>query len=95
MIKDFDKCLEKYAELIVKTGVNVQQNHTVLLEVSVTQAPLARLVVKKAYELGAKEVILRWNDDFILRQHVAHTDIDVLEHVPDYRLAEEIGRAHV
>lgn len=88
MIKDFDKCLEKYAELIVKTGVNVQQNHTVLLEVSVTQAPLARLVVKKAYELGTKEVILRWNDDFILRQHVAHTDIDVLEHVPDYRLAE-------
>lgn len=39
--------LDKYAMLIVKTGVNVQKDDLVQLDISVNQAPLARLIVKK------------------------------------------------
>ncbi|MEG0256601.1 MAG: aminopeptidase [Vagococcus sp.] len=84
----FNHYLDKYAELIVKTGVNVSDNHSVILEISVTQAPLARLITKKAYELGAKEVIVRWNDDEILKETVAHKEAVALETVADYQLAE-------
>lgn len=44
---DFDERLEKYAELIVKTGVNVQKGQPVILYISVDQAKLARLIVAK------------------------------------------------
>ena len=37
---DFDERLEKYAELIVKTGVNVQKGQPVILYISVDQANL-------------------------------------------------------
>ena len=52
-LPNFEELLEKYAQLIVEIGVNVQKGHTVVLRAAVDQAPLARLIVKKAYELGA------------------------------------------
>lgn len=42
----FKENLDKYAHLIVEMGVNVQQSHTVVLQINVEQAPLARLMVK-------------------------------------------------
>lgn len=48
-MENFDVLLDKYATLIVSTGVNVNKGHTVVLQIDVEQAPLARLIVKKAY----------------------------------------------
>ncbi len=87
-MENFNHYLEKYAELIVKTGVNVQQKDMVQVDISVTQAPLARLIVKKAYAAGAKEVVVRWNDDQILREQVNSMALADLEQVPEYRLDE-------
>ncbi len=64
-LPNFEELLEKYAQLIVEIGVNVQKGHTVVLRAAVDQAPLARLIVKKAYELGAAEVLIQWSDDVI------------------------------
>jgi len=44
----FDEHLTKYAEAIVRTGINVQKGHTVVLQAAVDQAPLARLITKKS-----------------------------------------------
>lgn len=87
-MKDFANYLAKYATLITKTGVNVQPGDVIQLDISVNQAPLARLITKKAYELGAKQVILRWLDDEILRAQVEHMALDDLKTVPDYKLTE-------
>ena len=43
-LENFNENLKKYARLIAETGVNVQDNHTVVLQISVDQAPLARLI---------------------------------------------------
>ncbi|MBU5364913.1 aminopeptidase [Enterococcus devriesei] len=80
--------LDAYANLIVKTGVNVQAKDLVQLDISVNQAPLARLIVKKAYEAGASQVILRWTDDTILREQVLNMELDELREVPAYKQAE-------
>lgn len=80
--------LDKYAMLIVKTGVNVQKDDLVQLDISVNQAPLARLIVKKAYEAGASQVVLRWTDDTILREQVENMDIEELRTVPEYKQTE-------
>ncbi|MDF2721167.1 MAG: peptidase aminopeptidase, partial [Paenibacillus sp.] len=59
----FAQKLDNYAELIVKIGANVQQGQTLMLQASIDSAELARRVVKKAYEAGAHNVVVRWNDD--------------------------------
>ena len=85
---DFDERLEKYAELIVKTGVNVQKGQPVILYISVDQAKLARLIVAKAYETGAGRVFVKWRDDFINRKFIENASDEFLNDMPDWEKAE-------
>lgn len=85
---NFNKNLAKYAELIVAVGVNVSKGHTVVLQISVDQAPLARLITEKAYKLGAAEVIVQWTDDKIQREFLLHAQEDRLENIPAYKVAQ-------
>ena len=85
---DFDERLEKYAELIVKTGVNVQKGQPVILYISVDQAKLARLIVAKAYETGAGRVFVKWRDDFINRKFIENASEEFLNDMPDWEKAE-------
>lgn len=59
--------LIRYAELAVKVGVNIQPNQQLYIAASLEAAPLVRLIVKKAYETGAKQVFVDWNDDEVSR----------------------------
>ena len=88
VLKDFDKNLEKYAKLLISTGINVQPGHTVNIVIDVDQAPLARLLVKEAYAHGASEVIVSWADDFVGRERLLHAADDRITNVPEYRVAE-------
>lgn len=100
VLPNFNENLEKYAELIVATGVNVQKSHTVVLNISVDQSELARLITKKAYALGAAEVIVKWSDDKIQKEFYLHADQDRLENIPQYRVDEsdswvELGASRI
>lgn len=59
----FSEKLEKYAELIVKVGVNVQPEQKVVIMAPVDAAPLVRLISKYAFEVGAEDVIMDWRDE--------------------------------
>ncbi|HDH7738993.1 TPA: aminopeptidase [Enterococcus faecalis] len=85
-LENFNENLKKYARLIAETGVNVQYNHTVVLQISVDQAPLARLITEEAYRLGAAEVIVQWSDETIQREFLAHAATDRIENVPQYKI---------
>ncbi|WP_412988363.1 aminopeptidase [Pediococcus siamensis] len=80
----FEHNLQKYADLITQVGVNVQPGQTILLYAAVQQAPLARLITKAAYKLGASEVILNWQDTEIERQFLQHAPQSRLQQEPDY-----------
>jgi aminopeptidase len=53
-----NKLLKKYAQLIVKTGVNVQKNQQVVLVSSISAYDLALLVLEECYKAGASKVRL-------------------------------------
>lgn len=89
-IANFDELLKKYADLIVSSGVNVQSGHTVVLNIDVDQAPLARLITEAAYEKGAKEVIVKWSDDHIDRSTFKHASEEVLTDIPQYKIDESL-----
>ena len=60
---DFNKNLDKYAELAVKVGVNIQPNQTLLVRSPIDCAAFVRKVVKHAYDCGAKNVHIEWSDE--------------------------------
>ncbi|MED4228827.1 aminopeptidase [Neobacillus cucumis] len=66
-MSEFLKKLEKYAELAVKVGVNIQKGQTLVINTTLDAAEFVRLVVKKAYETGAFNVIVNWTDDIVSR----------------------------
>lgn len=59
--------LEKYAELAVKVGVNIQKGQTLIVNAPISAVDFVRLVAKKAYEAGAKNVHVEWSDEVITR----------------------------
>lgn len=86
VLANFKEYLNKYAQLITEVGVNVQKGHTIVIQISVEQAELARLLTKKAYELGASEVIVQWTDDFVQKEFLAFAAQDRIETVPQYKV---------
>ncbi|SJZ70291.1 Leucyl aminopeptidase (aminopeptidase T) [Pilibacter termitis] len=85
-LPNFEENLQKYARLIAEIGVGTKKGHTVALNISVDQAPLARLITKEAYALGASEVILMWADEEINREFLLHADEDRIENVANWKL---------
>ncbi|EHB64119.1 aminopeptidase [Paenibacillus lactis] len=63
----FEQKLENYAELAVKVGANVQPGQTLVVNAMIDAAPLVRLIVKKAYEIGAKLVKVNYSDEVVNR----------------------------
>jgi len=59
----FQTQLEKYAELAVIIGVNIQKGQTLVVNAPIESVELVRLISKKAYENGAKNVHVEWNDE--------------------------------
>ena len=60
---DFERNLDKYAELAVKVGVNIQPGQELLVRSPIECAPFVRKVVKHAYDTGAKNVYIEWSDE--------------------------------
>ena len=58
---------EKYADLIVRSGLNVQKDQIVVVRANVEMNEFVRLIVKSCFEVGAKDVIVRYSDDEINR----------------------------
>lgn len=84
----FHQNLEKYAELVVKVGVNIQQGQTLVVNTRLDSAELVRLIVKKAYEIGAKDVIVNWSDDQVTRTKYELAPEEVFHEYPKWRAKE-------
>ncbi|TDK59663.1 aminopeptidase [Bacillus salipaludis] len=87
-MSEFQKNLEKYAELAVKVGVNVQKGQTLVVNASLDAAEFVRLVVKKAYEVGAFNVVVNWADDFVSRTKYDLAPDEAFQEYPAWRAKE-------
>ena len=76
--------LEKYAKLIVEVGVNVQKDQLVVINSSTETRELARLIAKAAYNVGAFQVKVEWNDAYVSRTGYDGMSIEALEEIPEW-----------
>ncbi|MBR0408619.1 MAG: aminopeptidase [Clostridia bacterium] len=70
--------LQKYAELIVRTGANVQKGQVVQLTISVEQHDFAALVMEECYKAGAKKVNVEWTFDRQSKLNYLYADQETL-----------------
>ena len=85
--------LDKYAELAVKVGVNLQEGQRLAIfsgggmtGAPVQLAPLVRAVTKHAYRAGAKYVNVLWDDQQLHLLRLQHGRSASLEEFPDWRV---------
>lgn len=59
----FKKNLEKYAQLLVKNGINIQKNQTLVVNAPIEAADFVKVIAKAAYASGAKNVHVEYRDE--------------------------------
>lgn len=93
MVSDFEKNLEKYAEVIVKVGLNIQPGQRLLIGppwwgtfgTELEFAPLVRLIATKAYQTGARLVDVLWRDAQLQLIRLQNAPLDSFEEFPTWR----------
>lgn len=81
-----EKMLKKYARLAVKTGINIQKNQTLLITSPIECAPFTRMISEAAYEEGAREVIIDWNDEISTKIKHTYADDEVLSTIAPWKV---------
>ena len=81
---NFNALLDKYANLCVKVGINIQKDQPLVITAPVEGAEFVRLLAKHAYEAGAKEVHVNWNDDELTRMKFEYAPMEVFENFPKW-----------
>lgn len=75
---------QKYAELAVKKGINLEENQILVISASVEIADFVRLVAEAAYMAGAKNVHVNWNDGPLSKLKYHYAPMEVFEHFPEW-----------
>ena len=71
-----EKRLEKYCDLIVKRGVNVQKKQTLFITAPVENADMVRMITEKAFAAGAGDVVVQWLDEGMDKIRYLNADIE-------------------
>ena len=74
--------LREYAKLLIEVGLNVQKGQTVVIRCPVECAFFARLCASAAYDVGCREVVMRWSDDYLSRERFLRADDSVFDSLP-------------
>jgi aminopeptidase len=78
--------LERYAELTVRVGANVQQGQNVAIVCQVEHVPIARAITRQAFRAGAKTVEVYYGDRHVRRAHIELGPEETLGRTPEYFL---------
>ena len=89
-----DERLERYAELVVRVGVNLAAGQLLELTAFPEHVPLVRAIARAGYRNGARYVDVRYSDPHVRRAMIEHAADDVLSWSPPWllRRMEDSGR---
>ncbi len=92
MLKDFEKKLDLFAQLIVKVGLNLQPGQKLMAQgknftrgVDIEAAPLIRRIVHHSYLAGARYVDVIWDDSELTVERLKLAPKDSLGEFPTWR----------
>jgi aminopeptidase len=77
--------LENYAQLIIKIGLNIQKNQTLVVTSPIEGAEFVRIVGEVAFNEGARDVVLNWGDEKFSRMRFLKAPEEVFEEFPQWK----------
>ena len=90
-----ENMLMQYARLVAGVGINVQKGQTVVVRCPVDCAAFGRMLNQACFELGTRDVVMEWRDDFCSRERYLYADDSVFDsNYPwDVQKNAELGKA--
>lgn len=85
--------LKKYAEFIVKVGVNVQPEQTLIIRCPIEGAFFGRACMEAALKAGARDVVMRWEDEKAARIRMELASEEALCDIKPYELRSNLDYA--
>jgi aminopeptidase len=76
--------LERYAELAVRVGANVEEGQNVFIVSQIEHAPLARALTRAAYAAGARYVDVNYRDQHVRKAMIELGPDEALTYTPDW-----------
>lgn len=70
--------LKKYAELIAKTGINVQKGQNVVIRCDLDQPEFVKMVTEYCYKFGARKVTIEWSYQPLAKVHNKYCSVKTL-----------------
>jgi aminopeptidase len=80
-----DDRLQRYADVAVRVGVNVQSNQRLIILADLDTAPLVRAMVRSAYSAGARFVDVVWSDSQVNLARIQYASRDSLDEHDGWR----------
>ena len=81
--------LKKYAELLVRCGLNVQKGQEVMIYAGLDQPEFVQMVVEEAYKAKAKEVNVEWSYQPLTKLHYRYRTVKTLGTVKEWEKARQ------
>jgi aminopeptidase len=78
--------LAKYAEVIVKIGLNLRAGQPLSIRTVTHTSPLVREITRVAYEQGASYVDVIWSDEGVARARAEFAPRDSFEEYPEWQI---------
>jgi len=76
--RDFNKMLGKYADVIVRVGLNIRAGQRLIIYSGILNYSLVRLVVSSAYAAGARYVDVIWTDEETDHIHLKNAPLEAI-----------------
>ena len=92
-MKALEPQIARYADLLVRKGVNVKPGQEVAVRCPVERADFCRVLVERAYAAGAGHVTVLWDDDTISRLTYENVETAWFETTPAWQRAQLDGLA--
>lgn len=80
-----ERQIDKYVELVIQKGINIQKGQILVINSPVEVYDFTRKLVKQAYELGASEVVVHWNDEVVGKYKYVYGAEDIFDTFPEWQ----------
>lgn len=87
---EFDKSIQKYADVVIQVGLNLQAGQRLIIRALHEVAPFVHILAKSAYKAGASNVSAVWLDERLRRAQYENANIESLADMSEWHYEELI-----
>ena len=93
-MNSMDEKLREYARLLIEVGLHVKKGQTLVISSPVECAFFARMCASAAYNVGCREVVMNWHDDYLAREKFLRAEDAEMAGVGIAAGADDVAAGH-